>query len=158
MRLAFGALLAPVLLLGGCASSESSDQPAGYAVPTSRSTGPVEFDQVAVVSSSAVGGAVAPQAVDLTDEAALADFLAQFENARMATALDRTIAEADVEDGETLVGAVVAVGCLPPEAVSVDLTDTGLEIVAVPDKQTTAVECLLPVTSVGVVAVDASLV
>lgn len=158
MRLAFGVLLAPVLLLGGCASPESTDQPAGDAVPTSPSPGPVEFEQVAVVASSAVGGAVAPEAVDLTDETALADFLGQFENSRMATALERTIAEADVADDQTLAGAVVAVGCLPPEAVSVELTDSGLEIVAVPDKQATAVECLLPVTSVGVVAVDASLV
>ena len=152
MRLISGVLLALALLLAGCAA-EGPDERA--AAPTG--TGPVEFDQVAVVAAPAAGGVVDPRAVDLTDERTLAEFLGQFEGGRMATALDETIAGAEVGPGRALAGAVVAIGCLPPAALSVEVTDAGLEVAAVPDKSAPAVECLLPVTSVGVVEVDASL-
>ena len=155
MRLILGLLLALTVLLSGC-GSETPDEQAADPAP---SNGPADFDHVAVVSASAVGGEVAPRAVDLTDEAALSEFLGQFEDERMATELDRAVAEADVADDQTLVGAVVAIGCVPPKAVLLDRTDAGLEMVAVRDKNAKdpQVACLVPVTSVGVVAVDTTL-
>ncbi|MGZ8738682.1 MAG: hypothetical protein ACXWW7_16075 [Nocardioides sp.] len=166
MRPILGLLLALTLLLAGCGSEtpeEQADDPTPAETTSSSpaptpTNGPVDSDHVAVVSESDVGGKIAPVAVDLTDEAALADFVAQFEDGRMAAALEQAVAEADLAEGQTLVGAVVAIGCVPPKLVFLERTDAGLEMAAVPDKNAEhpQVECLVPVTSVGVAAVDES--
>jgi hypothetical protein len=118
----------------------------------------VDFTEVAVVTQTNVGGEVDEKAVDLTDEAAFSAFTAQFEDSRMEDELRTAVEGADVAEGQTLVGAVVAVGCLPPAELEVELTDAGLMVTGVPDKRESTIDCFAAVTSVAVVAVDASLV
>lgn len=160
MRLILGVLLA-LALLAGCGEETPGLSPAepatsGSSAPSDgpASTGPVDFEQVAVVSETDAGGHVARRAVNLSDDDARAHFLAQFDGARMATALEAQLAAAQVEEGQVLAGAVVAIGCAPPEQVIVERTDQGLMISAVPDKSGAIVECFAAVTSVAVVAVD----
>ncbi len=118
--------------------------------------GPVDFTKVAVVSQSMVGGAVSRKAVAVDTEGQLAAFDRQFEDDRMGQALRRAIAVADVPEGETLLGAVVAIGCAPPVDIHVAKSDAGLSITA--EKVDTKIECLVPVTSVALVAVDDAVV
>lgn len=164
MRLFLGMLLALTVLLTGCGSEGADEQaddpdPAETSSTPTPTNGPVDFTHVGVVSESAAGGQVDPQAVDLSDDAALADFVVQFEDDRMAAALEAAVADAEVAEGETLVGAVVALGCVPPKEVTVERTEGGLEINAMPAKESDpAVQCLVAITSVAVVTVDASLV
>jgi hypothetical protein len=168
MRLILGLLLI-LTLLAGCGEDTAVD-PAGESSPSGSSSstpsstsssapsnGPVDFTEVAVVTQTNVGGEVDEQAVDLTDEAAFSAFTAQFEDSRMEDELRTAVAGADVAEGQTVVGAVVAVGCLPPAKVSVELTDAGLMVTGVPDKREATIDCFAAVTSVAVVAVDASL-
>lgn len=160
MRLLVGLLLA-LTLLAGCGEDTPGLSPAepttsGSSAPSDgpASTGPVDFEQVAVVSETDAGGHVAREAVNLSDDDARARFLAQFDGARLATALEAEIAGARLAEGQVLAGAVVAIGCAPPEQVTVERTGQGLMISAVPDKSGAAVECFAAVTSVAVVAVD----
>lgn len=160
MRLFLGLLLA-LALLAGCGEgtpglSPEEPTPSGRSAPSDgpASTGPVDFEQVAVVSETDAGGHVARRAVNLSDDDARARFLARFDGARMATALEAELAAARVEEGQVLAGAVVAIGCLPPEEVTVERTDQGLMISVAPDKSAAAFDCFAAVTSVAIVAVD----
>lgn len=170
MRLILGLLLT-LTLLAGCGEDTVVDRagdpssPSGSSSSTPGSTssgapsnGPVDFTQVAVVTETNVGGEVDEQAVDLTDEAAFAAFTSQFEDSRMEDRLRAEVASADVPDGQTLVGAVVAIGCLPPTGLVVENTQRGLTITGVLDKREATIDCFAAATSVAVVAVDASLV
>lgn len=162
MRLILGLLLT-LTLLSGCGddAAPADDRAVDPSASESRTpsqppaTGPVDFELVGIVSASAVGGAVANQGVDLSDDAALAEFEAQFESGRMGDLLETEIAGASVSEGQVLVGAVVAIGCLPPTDVTVRRTDAGLVVNAVETKPEKQVECFAPVTSVAIVAVDA---
>ena len=162
MRTLLGLILTASLLLTGCSDDETpvaedpapsvSDGPSDG--PTS--TGPVEFEVVGMVSETAVGGKVSPTAVDLRDPDGLAHLTGQFEDDRMTTKLEAVIKGADVPEGDTLLGAVVAVGCIPPTDVLVEKTERGLQVTAVPDKRDASTECLAPVTTVAVVSVEGS--
>jgi len=169
MRLILGLLLT-LTLLAGCGEDTAVD-PAGQSSPSGSSSsapgstssdapsnGPVDFTEVAVVTETNVGGQVDEVAVDLTDEAAFAAFTSQFEDSRMEDKLRTAVEGADVAEGQTVVGAVVAVGCLPPTDLVVENTQRGLAITGVPDKRERSINCFAAVTSVAVVAVDASLV
>lgn len=169
MRLILGLLLT-LTLLAGCGEDTAVD-PAGQSSPSGSSSstpgsassdapgnGPVDFTEVAVVTETNVGGQVDEQAVDLTDEAAFSAFTSQFEDSRMEDKLRTAVEGADVAEGQTVVGAVVAVGCLPPTGIEVELTDAGLMVTGVPDKREATTDCFAAATSVAVVAVDAGLV
>ena len=165
MRLVLGTLLALALLLTGCGSGGGGDGGDGSAdraddgTPTdagSPTPGPVEFTLVAMVSESAVGGTVSAEAAVLDSEAAVDEFAAQFEDQRMGESLKAEIAGADVPEGQTVAGAVVAVACDAPEQVFVEHTDRGLAITG--SKVVTDKQCLVPVTSVALVAVEDGLV
>lgn len=168
MRLILGLLLT-LTLLAGCGedtavdpaangSGQSSPSGSSSSTPGSApSSGPVDFTRIAVVTETNVGGQVDEKAVDLTDEAAFSAFTAQFEDSRMEDRLRAAVEEADVAEGQSLVGAVVAVGCLPPAEIEVELTDAGLMVTGVPAKREATIDCFAAVTSVAVVAVDASL-
>lgn len=152
MRLILGVLLVLAVLVGGCAADtgEKVDDPTPV-------RGPVAFESLAVVSETAVGGTVDPLAVDLGDRAAFVGFVAQFDGSRMEEKLRAEIESAQVAAGQVLVGAVVGAGCLPPTGLVVENTERGLTVSGIPDKREATIECFAPVTSVAVVAVDASL-
>jgi hypothetical protein len=171
MRHHLGSLLAPVLLvtglaLAGCGddSGDVADDPAptpsdapSESPGNTSSGGSADFTQIALVSETAGGGSTSEEAVVLDSPAAVDDFVATFDNARMGDSIEHAIAEADVPDGQTLVGAVVAIGCDVPEEVFVRDTADGVQIVAgkVPSPHQ---ECFAAVTTVALVAVDSGLV
>lgn len=163
-------LLLTLALLAGCGEGPEGDaaadgsglsSPSASSASTPASTpahGPVDFTEVAVVADPDAGGRVDERAVDLTDEAAFAEFVAQFDGSRMEDKLRAEIESADVPEGQVLAGAVVAIGCLPPSGLVAEYTDRGLMVAGIPDKREATVDCFAAVTSVAVVAVDASLV
>lgn len=167
MRLILGALLALTLLLTGCGDDAGSGDEADDPAPTQSSSSPaeddpapggqVDFTEIAMVSESNVGGEVSEMATVLDSDAAVAEFSAQFDDERMGQRLSAEVAKADVPEGQTLVGAVVSMACDPPAEVFVEQGLAGGVTVSagkVPnDKQ-----CLVPVTTVALVAVDAAAV
>lgn len=158
MRLLLGTLLALTLLLTGCGADgadERADDP-DPTEPTSSATpgDPSEPEVLALVSESNVGGEVSPVAVRLDTATLIADFAAQFENERMGAAISEALADAQLAEGQTVVGAVVAIGCEPPTEVTVESGDEGVEITAAPVK--TDKQCLVPVTTVALVTVSAT--
>jgi hypothetical protein len=165
MRRLLGPLLALALLLAGCgddtperAGDGASSSPASPS-PTATGTpeeGPVDFTLVALVSESNVGGEVDPAATLLDSDRAVADFAARFDDPRMLERLQAEVAEADVPDGQALVGAVVAIACDAPAEVYVEWTGSGLQVTG--SRVKTDKQCLVPVTTVALVAVDAELV
>src|SRR5687768_8495450 len=89
-RLLGPALLALSLVLAGCGDDASSDvgedpTPTATASPTSslptatRSTGATDYEEIALISQTAAGGTVDPNAVRLDDLDARESFLGQFE-------------------------------------------------------------------------------
>jgi hypothetical protein len=166
MRPLLGTLFALTLLLGGCgddAVERAGDGASTGTATTSPSSstgtpsaGPVDFTLVALVSESNVGGEVDPEATALDSEDAVADFAAQFEDSRMVERLQAEVAGADVPVGQTLVGAVVSIACDAPAEVYVEWADGGLRVTGSQVK--TDKQCLVPVTTVALVAVDAALV
>lgn len=167
MRLFPGLLLALVLLLAGCGSEspdEQADDPTPTETPTVTETPTdtptdtpsstlAENDLVALVSESDVGGEVSPEAVPLDNPTAIADFSAQFDNERMGASISTALAATPVPDGLTVVGAVVAIGCEPPTEVEIETGPEGVRISAAPVKSDQ--QCLVPVTTVALVAVAA---
>lgn len=151
--------LALALVLTGC-GAETSETPEAQAddpAPTADSTAEPSAgasagnDVIALVSESDVGGEVDPQAVPLDTATAIADFSTRFEDERMAAAISEALVDTATLDGQTVLGAVVAVGCEPPTEVEVTSGPDGVEITAGLVK--TDQQCLVPVTTVALVAV-----
>ncbi len=158
MRPILGMLLALTVLLTGCGSDgadEKADDPATEETSSSPTAGddPSENDVLALVSESDVGGEVSPEAVSLATATFIADFAAQFEDERMGASISAALADHPVADDQTVVGAVVAIGCEPPTDVAVERGYDGVEITADPVKSDQ--QCLVPVTTVALVAVSA---
>lgn len=156
MRTLPGLLLALGLLLTGCGSESPADEQADGPTPgasTSASPGDADHTVLALVSESDVGGEVDPRAVPLDTPQRTADFASRFEDQRMEESISRAIAGASVPEGQVVLGAVVAVGCEPPTEVSVEVGPDRVEITAAPVKSTQ--QCLVPVTTVALVAVAA---
>jgi PBP1b-binding outer membrane lipoprotein LpoB len=151
MRTLLGLLLALALLLTGCGSDDdpgdrASDPPASSPAEAS------EPELLILVSQSAVGGEVDPVAVSLDGQAAIDEFGDRFEDGRMGAALTDALAEVRIPGGQVPAAAVVAVGCTPPTDVDIEVTDAGVEVTAPPVKGD--VQCLVPVTTVAVIAAD----
>jgi hypothetical protein len=170
MRHHLGPLLAATVLvtglaLAGCGddSGDVADDPAPTSSgtpsedPGDTSTGTVDFTQIAIISQTGAGGGTPKDAVVLDSQAAVDDFVASFDDEQMAQSIQHAVDGADVPEGQTLVGAVVAIGCDTPDEVFVRDTAGGVQIVAgkVPSPHQ---ECFAPVTTVALVAVDSALV
>jgi hypothetical protein len=155
MRRTLGPLLLTLLLASGPLTACGADQ-AETATDATAPSSAVDATTVALVSRSAAGGRVSTEPAVLDDEAAVAAFTKQLRGpARQRVA--RAIAKADVPDGRTLLGAVVAVGCDVPPGVTVHAQGDGLEITADP-VSTPRQECLVAVTTVALVTVDSDAV
>lgn len=133
-------------------SAEPSAEPSALSTPASPSE--LSWELAAILSGSATGGQVSTTAVRLDDAEAARDFGAQFTRPPLAQDLEQAVAAADVPAGSALYAAVIAVGCDVPPDVRVD-TSAGPEgIVVTGTKATTRpVQCLVPVTSVALIAV-----
>ena len=163
MRRTLGSLLLTTVLassvLGGCGSEGGTGERAGDtgASDAGASDGAVDFTEVAMVSATAAGGRPSERATVLDDAAAVGAFSEQFRSPAMEQQLLKAVRGADVAEGRTLVGAVVALGCDVPPGVTVRRTGDGLAITPLPVPSPLP-ECLAPVTSVALVAVDSSAV
>ena len=82
-------------------------------------------------------------------------FAAQFENEALGDQLTTAIRKADVPEDQQLAAAVVSIGCDVPPGVTVQELESGLAIVPLKVKSPLQ-ECLAPVTTVALVAVDES--
>jgi len=164
MKRALGPALLTLLLLAGCAdsTSDTASDPGDQAStsagqsspPETTSTGEQEPQTIAILSQTAAGGAVDLNAVPVDDEAARAEFTAQFETAGLEEQIAQAIAGATVPEGYAVMGAVVAIGCDVPPGVTVEEGPDGW--VFKPQKVAKPLqECFAPVTSVAVVAVPA---
>ena len=162
MRILLGPLLVALLVLTGCGSepggpaagrgSESAgDLPATTAATTVPADGPVDHEVVALVSGSAAGPTqVDSQVTALPDAEAVRDLASGFRGALDGEVV-RAAEQADVPSGQTLVGAVVAVGCEPPTRVHVRMAGGQLSVTA--DPVLSRRRCFVAVTTVALVTV-----
>jgi hypothetical protein len=170
MRRTLGPLLLTALLTtaltAGCGSDDSTVSDQGSPSPSPGSSGSgsigsgglagngaVEFDQVALVSQSGAGGRVGERATVLDDSAAVTAFTRQFRTDAVANRIESEIRKADVPDDQTVLGAVVSVGCDVPPGVAVQRVSGGIVITPMKVKSPLQ-ECLVAVTTVALVAVD----
>lgn len=164
------ALLGVLLSLTGCGQDETGDvtESAPQQADTTGSPEPededdeeplgeVDFELVEMVTETAVGGEVDPQAMPLGDIVAVQGFSTQFTDEAMNTRLTNLLDRTKVPDGQALYGAVVAIGCDVPPGVVVTSKDSGLEIEAQPIPSPTK-ECVALMTSVALVLVDEDVV
>lgn len=113
----------------------------------------VEPGQALIVSTSNVDEETSQLASALVDAQALDTFLAGTDP-RLAADVRAAVKDAQVPAGSTLFGSVVAVGCDEPETVEWEKTFDGIQASAQLPKS--GVQCLVPVTSVALFLVEAS--
>ncbi len=106
---------------------------------------------VRIVSASNADGEMTPQPVPLMDAAAVREFVAPF-GADLGPQVKAAVRETDIPDGQTLMGAVVAIGCDKPTAIELTQDFEGYEVTAILPKS--GVQCLVPVTSVALFLVE----
>jgi hypothetical protein len=138
---------------GTPSSHPPSDPPSDPKDPASD----IDFELVAMLTETAVGGATSTVAVPLAGDTAVQEFTAQFETDAMPTRVQNTVNDTAVPDGMLLYGAVVAIGCDAPTDVHVLAGDAGLVVTAakVPSPH---MECFAPMTTVALLLVPASAV
>ncbi|MFC4783527.1 hypothetical protein ACT8ZV_03575 [Nocardioides sp. MAHUQ-72] len=166
MRRTLGPLLLSLVLasglLAGCGddgsgtatddgSPSASESPSESGSPIGNGT--VDFTQVALISQSGAGGRASQRPTVLDDEAAVGAFARQFRTDAVGNRIEQAIAKADVPDDQTVLGAVVAVGCDVPPGVTVHRMGDGLAVTAMKVRKPLP-ECLVAVTTVALVAVD----
>jgi hypothetical protein len=122
--------------------------------PTDPSEEPFGYRLVDMITVTAAGGQPSAEASALGDDASVRRFVAQFTNDGLARQVRDSVARTEVPEGQTLYGAVVALGCDSPTDVEVDVTAGGVAITAQPVPSPLP-ECLAPMTTVALVLVDA---
>ena len=163
MRILLGPLLVALLVLTGCGSESGgpgagrgSESAGGLPATTAATSalpadGPIDHEVVALVSGSAAGPTqVDSQVAALPDAEAVRDFASGFRGALDGEVV-RAAGQADVPSGQTLVGAVVAVGCEPPTRVHVRMAGGELSVTA--DPVLSRRRCFVAVTTVALVTV-----
>jgi hypothetical protein len=104
-----------------------------------------------IISASNVGGAVDPRPVPVQDAASRDELLAPL-GADLGRRVRAAVRQTEVPDGQTLMAAVVAVGCDEPTGIELVPTSDGYEVTGVVPKS--GVQCLVPVTSVALFLID----
>jgi hypothetical protein len=139
----------------GAASASPSDLPSAAPSGAPSTRGAVDFTEVALLSETAAGGEVEHRATVLDDASAVNGFAAQFDSGAMSDELTTAVRGADVAEGQELAAAVVSIGCDVPPGVTVQKLEGGVAILPLKVKSPLK-ECLAPVTTVALVAVDES--
>ena len=152
-------IAALLVSLGGCGTDQGSAGEAGdeSSGPGSVPTKDFSYDVVALVSGSAAHGpgVKGSRPTRISDEAALDRFAGQFQGPLPASLRQQGgAALAYLADGQALTATVVAVGCEPPTKVTVTHDGGALSVEAVPVESN--IQCLVPVTTVALVAVPAA--
>ncbi len=134
-------------------SSEPTTAPSDEPSPGTEDDGPVPFTQVALLTNTEEDGVVSTTPVPLDTEAAVAEFADQFTGARMAEDIRAAVAGApDTDADQTLVGAVLVIGCDRPVDITVERVDGAVEVSPVLAKR--QVQCFAAQTSVAILVVD----
>ena len=159
---------APVALLGAACGDDPGDSGGTAGEPRASATGSAPSDRspgpepgtgqpgyrvIDIITVTAAGGSVDPDAVPMDDDAARQTFLGQFTAGDLATKVQAAVDRTDVPDGQRLYGAVVAVGCDAPTDVSVLYSPGGVSVTAA-EVASPRPECLAAMTSVALVRVD----
>ena len=115
----------------------------------------MDFTEVVLLSETNAGGEVSrqPTVLDSPPPSTTSPRL----EGRLADEIRSAAVDADVPDGQVLVGAVVALGCDVPPGVGVTRTPEGIEVTALKVAKPKQ-ECFAPVTSVSLLTVDADAV
>ncbi|WP_121253849.1 hypothetical protein [Nocardioides ferulae] len=114
----------------------------------------VPHERVALITESAAGGEVSPQAVVIDDADDLARFVAGFDSDRLLDEVTAAVDEATPDPDEAVVAALVDLGCDPPEEVVVLRTGQGVRV-ARADKPDSELNCFVAMTTVAVLTVPA---
>ncbi len=131
--------------------SEPTEEPTP--TPESGDDGPVTFTQIAILTNTEEDGTVSTTPVPLDTEEAVAEFTAQFTGVRMAEQVRTAVADApEVGADQTLVGAVLVIGCDRPTDITVERVDGDVLVSPVMSKR--QVQCFAPMTSVAILVVD----
>lgn len=159
-------------LLAGCGSgptTDATDPSTGSGTPSGRTSaspqsgdpqspgelGAVESSTVDIISATSASGEVDHLATVLDGPSAIDSFSQQFAGPQIPRQLRAAVDGADLAAGQTLIAAVVSIGCDVPSGVTVQRVDDGLRItptkVASPKK-----ECFAPITAVALVAVGSA--
>lgn len=104
-----------------------------------------------IISASNADGEVSPRPVPLEDPAALRELVTGV-GADLGSQVRAAVREIDVPAGQTLMGAVVAVGCDKPTGIELAQTFDGYEVTGIVPKSD--VQCLVAVTSVALFLVE----
>ena len=159
MRRTLGPLLLAVLLTTGLAAGcgNGDGTATDRASSTTAPTGTASPETIGLVSQSAGGGRVNEHATVLDDDAAVAAFSRQFRTDAVRNRIELAIRKAHLSSGTTVVGAVVSIGCdVPP---GVEVQGSGDAVTITPKEVASPLEeCLVPVTTVALVAVDSGAV
>jgi len=159
MRRTLGPLLLAVLLTtglaAGCGTGDGTATDRTSSSPTP--TGAAAPETIGLIGQSGGGGRVDAHATVLDDDAAVAAFTRQFRTDAVRHRIEAAIGKAHLSSGRTVVGAVVSIGCdVPP---GVDVQGTGDALTITPKEVASPLEeCLVPVTTVALVAVDSGAV
>lgn len=105
-----------------------------------------------IISASNADGEADPRPVPVGDPASLDDFVAPL-GADLGLRVRTAVRRAEVPAGQTLMAAVVAVGCDTPTGIELVQTFDGYEVTPVLPKS--GVQCLVAVTSVALFLVEA---
>ena len=159
MRRTLGPLLLAVLLTtglaAGCGTGDGTATDRTSSSPTP--TGAASPETIGLIGQSNGGGRVDAHATVLDDPAAVSAFSRQFRTDAVRHRIEAAIGKAHLSSGRTVVGAVVSIGCdVPP---GVDVQGTGDALTITPKEVASPLEeCLVPVTTVALVAVDSGAV
>lgn len=145
------AALAAALLLTSACGEDPAAEPEGS--PDEQASETLDSPRLAqIIAIAGVGGDVSPRPVYLDDQAALEKFTQGFsEPDTVARQLAEPMQQAD-DEGVRLAAALVSVDCEVPPGVEITESNRGLMVVAEPIPDT-GKECLVPLSSVALVAV-----
>lgn len=136
------------------AATPSSSGSASDSDSASPGPGGLQPSQVEIVSQTNAGGQVDERAVVLDTQTDVDEFLAELEPGQLTDGVQEVFDARSTKGGETLLGAVVAIGCDVPKDVELTEADGGAVIAITPVKvKATTNQCLAAVTSIAVVTV-----
>ena len=132
-----------------------SQEPAPSDGPTIdvQGDGPVPFTEVAVITGTEEDGMASPTPVLLESEEAVDDFVSQFTGPSLAGEVRAAVERApEAGPDQSLVGAVVTIGCDRPDELRVQRVDGAVQVVALMPKN--QVQCFAAQTTVAVLLLD----
>jgi hypothetical protein len=143
-------VLVVALAAGGCGAEHASQGDPAGPKPTAQpeEAGDASAHEVAILTATAAGGEVDTTPFPLRTDADLVSFTSQFTNERFARQIRKRARATTVEEHQTLMVAVIAIGCdVPTESAA--LGPPGAMTISAVADGTSPQECFAPMTSVA---------